>query len=338
MAGMNKPLAIKIYHGFGHIHDIVVYGHVFRKYPPFKLSYSGSWFINLRRLLRLFLLRPVPRIALVLDWQGKQVHSRSSWDGFFRFEWSASVETTAGWHTVIVHAVNERGEVIGKGEGKVLITHRTQYGFISDVDDTILKSHSGTTLKRLRELLFKHPHKRNIFADTARFYRLLAGSYTTPEAPNPFFYISSSEWNLYDYLAEIFRHRQFPSGVFLLNQVKRWYSLLKTGKTKHEGKLLRILRVLEVFPHQRFVLLGDNSQQDPEIYSRFVEKYPGRIVCVYIRNVRPDRTKETAALLESFQAKGVQSLLFDNTEEAIIHATRIALIDNRAVDIVTATS
>jgi phosphatidate phosphatase APP1 len=336
MVGMNKPLAIKIYHGFGHIHDIVVYGHVFRRYRPFKLSYSGSWLVNLGRLLRLFLLRPVPRVALVLEWQGKQVHSTSSADGFFRFEWSAAVETMAGWHPVIIQAVNEKGEVLGTGEGKVLITHRTQYGFISDVDDTVLRSHSGTTLKRLRELLFKHPHARNIFTDTARFYRLLANSYTTPDAPNPFFYISSSEWNLYDYLAEIFRHRQFPAGVFLLNQVKRWYSLLKTGKTKHEGKLLRILRVLEVFPHQRFILLGDNSQQDPEIYSQFVERFSARIVCVYIRNVRPQRSRETAALLHSFRARGVQSLLFDNTAEAIAHATGIALIDNRTVDTVKA--
>jgi phosphatidate phosphatase APP1 len=110
---------------------------------------------------------------------------------------------------------------------------------------------------------------------------------TEDDTPNPFFYVSSSEWNLYDDLVDFFRFNHLPEGSFLLNQVKRWYDLLKTGKTKHQGKLLRIVRIVEAFPQQRFILLGDNSQSDPYIYRSLAEKFGDRIVAVFIRSVVP---------------------------------------------------
>ena len=70
-----------------------------------------------------------------------------------------------------------------------------------------------------------------------------------------------------------------------LNIIKKWYQLFKTGKTKHQGKLIQLVRILEAFPKQRFILLGDNSQKDPEIYAAVANKYPDRITAIYIRNI-----------------------------------------------------
>jgi len=43
--------------------------------------------------------------------------------------------------------------------------HSLQYGFISDYDDTLLVSQSGTTSKKLCSMLTRNPYSRKIFAD-----------------------------------------------------------------------------------------------------------------------------------------------------------------------------
>src|SRR3712207_9015351 len=51
-----------------------------------------------------------------------------------------------GWHTLSVQMTNERQEVIKEGKGKLYIPYSTQYGFISDVDDTFLIDRKSTRL------------------------------------------------------------------------------------------------------------------------------------------------------------------------------------------------
>ena len=319
---MGSKGAIKVYHGFGHKHDMEVFGHVFGKKTSFSYRRSKNPLTSLLALFRLFLVSPLAYIPVQLQWGKQRISSRSEYDGFFRFSWNSIEETPAGWHDVEVKS----GMDIHSGRGKVFVPHVTQYGFISDIDDTILVSHSATILKRLKELLFKSSAERKLFKDTAKHYQLLALAHTTRQAPNAFFYVSSSEWNLYDYLRDIFSRQELPEGAFLLSQVKRWYQLWKSGKTKHEGKLLRILRIFEIFPKQRFILFGDNTQADPAIYAKLASKYADRIFAVYIRNVVPTHQEQTKALLHQIEQMGIHTLLFKESSEAIEHSKSIGLI------------
>jgi phosphatidate phosphatase APP1 len=102
--------------------------------------------------------------------------------------------------------------------------------------------------------------------------------------------------------------------------------LLQTGKTKHEGKLNRVTRILKAFPKQRFVLLGDNSQRDPQIYSAIANNYPEQIVAVYIRNISLEKENITSKILESIQNKSIQTFQFQHTDQAIQHAKAIGLL------------
>jgi phosphatidate phosphatase APP1 len=320
---MPKKIAIKVYHGYGHMHDLVAFGHVFRRNAKLHTHYTRNPVRNLIRLLRLFFLQPVPNIPVTVEWEGQIVDGHSESDGFFRVEWSSNTTTPAGWHEVQVRCDRKNAE---PGHGRIFVPHITQYAFISDIDDTILISHSASIGKRLVELLFKSPHTRSIFPGVAEHYSLLARAHTTPESPNPFFYVSSSEWNLYDYLRDLFTFQQLPDGAFLLSQFKRWFQLFKTGKTKHETKMLRIARVFHVFPKQRFVLFGDSSQSDPLIYSKLAEKYGDRIFAVYIRNVSEKNENDTRVLLEKLEKRGIHSFLFKDSRDAIDHSKQIGLI------------
>lgn len=323
---MNKSVSVKVYHGYGHAHNLVVYGHVFKHKAKTRQVYSNNLFVNIIHLLKLFILKPYAFVEVRLQFFDQTIYNKTEVDGFFKFEWKAQHDIPAGWHNVKVEAIDQYGAVLNIGEGRVYVPHITQYAFISDVDDTVMVSHSATVGRRLRELFIKNPHTRKTFSDTASHYQQLALSHTEANQPNPFFYVSSSEWNLYDYLVETFRFNKLPDGAFLLNTLKKWKDLIKTGKTGHEGKLLRVMRILDTFPNQKFVFFGDNSQKDPEIYSSIVEKYPQNIEAVYIRNIRPEKELETNELLKKVKDKGVEACLFKDSEEAIRHSRSIGLI------------
>jgi len=323
---MNKSVSVKVYHGYGHAHNLVVYGHVFKRRAKTRQVYSNNLFVNIIHLLKLFVVKPYADVEVRLQFLDQTVYNKTEADGFFKFEWNAQHDVQAGWHDVKVEAIDQNGSVLNAGDGRVYVPHITQYAFISDVDDTVMVSHSATVGRRLRELFIKNPHTRKTFSDTASHYQQLALSHTAVDQPNPFFYVSSSEWNLYDYLVETFRFNKLPEGAFLLNTLKRWKDLIKTGKTGHEGKLLRVMRILDTFPNQKFVFFGDNSQQDPEIYSSIVERYPQNIEAVYIRNIRPQKASTTKELLKKVKDKGVEACLFNNSEEAIEHSKSIGLI------------
>ncbi len=319
-------VVVKVYHGYGHTNNLVVYGHVLKGKNSHQRNYTGNVLINFINLIRLFFITPIPDARVMLQWQSQCFYSNTDSDGFFKFEFQSDSPVMAGWHTVKVYLLNTGEQITATGEGKIFVPHSTQYGFISDIDDTVLVSHSATTGKKLWAMLTKNPRSRKTFADVVNYYQSLSNAHTETTLPNPFFYVSSSEWNLYDYLNEFFKFNQLPKGAFLLNEIKKWYQLLKTGKTKHQGKLTRVVRVLKAFPAQQFVLLGDNSQSDPDIYRLIADKYPNQILAIYIRNISKQKETFTKQVLASISNKSIYTCLYTHTSEAIIHSKSIGLI------------
>lgn len=317
---------VKVYHGYGHKHNLVLYGHVYQHKFPDRRKYTNNILSNIIHLLRLFFVKPVGGVPVQLEWGNQQIESKTETDGFFKFEWESREDVPAGWHPVKVHLLGDAKQKIKTGDGQIFVPHKTQYAFISDIDDTVMVSHSASVFKRLRVLFANNPHTRKAFADVVRHYKLLAEAHTEPGVPNPFFYVSSSEWNLYDDLAEFFRHNDLPGGAFLLSQLKRWYQLIKTGKTKHEGKLIRVFRILSAFPQQRFILLGDNSQADPLVYRTICERHPEKIYAVYIRNIDGEKRAAAGEMLAAIEKQGIHTCLFNNNEEAIRHSEKIGLL------------
>lgn len=322
----NPAATVKVYHGYGHQKNLVVYGHVLAGKSVRPSKFTNNPISNIIHLIKLFLVKPIPNVRVTLQWQNQQFYATTEADGFFRFEWQSSNKIEAGWHELTVYLLDSQGVKSASGEGKLFVPHATQYGFISDIDDTVLVSHSANTGKKLRVMFTKNPRSRKTFADVVKFYKLLSLAHTEPTLLNPFFYVSSSEWNLYDDLNEFFKHNGLPKGAFLLNNIKRWYQLLKTGTTKHQGKLTRVHRIMQAFPKQRFVLLGDNSQADPEIYAEIANQYSDRIFAIYIRNVSLQKEEFTLNLLKNIQNKAIFTCQFKHTDEAILHAKTIGLI------------
>ena len=318
---------VKVYHGFGSHQRVQVTGHVFVKMPP-EFSAETNFFVpNIISLFSLFRVKTVPNVVLELNFEGKKHQTKSQEDGFFRFEFDPESKIDFGWYEIEIHVLNDKSEIKSTGKGKILFPKVQKHAIISDIDDTVMKSYSATVFRRLFELFSKNPYHRRIFENTVEWYKELAESDKPGNENKAFFYVSSSEWNLYEYLNKVFKNNDLPKGIFLLNTIKTLKSFFKTGKTGHDGKLLRIGRLLNTFPEQKFVLIGDNTQKDPIIYHEIAMKYPQQIIAVFIRNRAKKNYEKTQKILKELEEKNIRTLQFLDTQEAIDYSVKIGIID-----------
>jgi phosphatidate phosphatase APP1 len=318
----NQPV-VKLYHGYGNKEHLYIFGHVFALSPLPRRRFSGNIFTNAFALLRLFMVRPYPGAKVQLEWEGKVMQATCETDGFFKFEWKPQTPLSPGWHEVHVNLVEpKKRDALGKG--LIFIPDEYHFACISDIDDTFLISHSANLPKRLHVLFTENAHSRQPFDGVVRHYQLLADA--ADGKPNPFFYVSSSEWNLYDYIVEFSHKNELPRGVYLLGQVKQFKEILKTGQNKHSTKFMRIARILSAFPHQPFILLGDDSQQDPVIYSSVIEHFPETIRGVYLRHIHKKNKDEVQKIVDKINKAGIPCCYFEHSRDAIEHSKVIGLI------------
>ncbi|MBC8084189.1 MAG: DUF2183 domain-containing protein, partial [Hymenobacter sp.] len=207
-----------------------------------------------------------------------------------------------------------------------------EYGIISDLDDTVIQTSSTNLLRMARIVLVRNAHSRLPFKGVAEFYRALQLG-RNGKRNNPFFYVSSSPWNLYDLLEDFLALNQIPPGPLLLRDFRLGGK--KTGETTahHGHKLREIDNLLLTYPQLQFVLIGDSGQEDANIYREVVRRHPGRILAIYIRDIlrRPDRAAMVERVSEELRTDHVEMLLVQDTVQAAEHAARIGLIFQDAI-------
>lgn len=320
---LNPQPQVKVYDGYGNGNSFTLFGHVLKLSPYGRKKYRNSFLRNSVALMRLFMVKPIADVLVRLHVNGSVHEVRTDEDGFFKFDWEDK-DVSPGWLPVKVTAF-ENDTQVAASDGKVYVPAPSAYIFISDIDDTFLVSHSRNIVKRLFVLFRNNARSRKPFDGVVKHYRLLQ-QWNEDVPANPFFYVSSSEWNLYDYLVEFTRIHRLPAGIFLLNRLKRFSALLKTGQNNHQTKFTRIARILEAFPGQGVVLLGDSSQQDPYIYQALVKHFPKQIRAVYIRDVYHRSRDVVSGVMQQIEAAGVPCCFFVHSEDAILHSVKVGLI------------
>jgi phosphatidate phosphatase APP1 len=324
---LNHHPVIRVYNSYGNSEKIIVFGHVLILSPMSRKTYRHNWVVNIFSMLRLFMVKPFPNVKLTMEWEGTRLHTTSQTDGFFKFEWKPEAKPNPGWHSILIHLEEEKylAQKI-TGAGQVSIPFDSQHAFVSDIDDTFLMSYSSRIRKRLYVLFTKNARSRKPFAGVVNHYQLLASTGQKDGMQNPFFYVSSSEWNLYHFITEFSRKNELPKGVYLLNEIKKFNQVLRTGQNKHATKFMRIVRIIESYPHLAFILLGDDTQEDPHIYSAIADHFPNKIFAVYLRRIHKNKYKNVQAVVDKIQTAGIHCCYFLHSAEAIAHSKSIGLI------------
>ncbi len=194
------------------------------------------------------------------------------------------------------------------------------FGVISDIDDTVIQSRVSSFLLAARTVMLGNARTRLPFPGVAAFYQALRAGATGNEC-NPIFYVSSSPWNIHDVITEFMDLQKIPRGPVLLRDWDITMGMLSSSRhLDHKGAAIRT--IMNTYPSLPFILIGDTSQHDPEIYKQIVSEFPGRIRAVYIRDVTRNehRSASVKQLAEEIRTSDSTLVLAEDTLGAATHA------------------
>ncbi|MVM39527.1 DUF2183 domain-containing protein [Spirosoma sp. HMF3257] len=336
---VEKPYRIIYYRGFGGPApgEVWLKGRVLRQRDLSTPSDRDTFWQNLLATYQRFESDKVPGVTVRVEAFGQVYTTVTDKEGYFEVTVHPPTDLAPGrvWFPVrySLDGINQpaASEVDANQpvfkDGYLMISPSfSQFGVISDIDDTVLVTDATNLLQTARLTFLGNAYTRLPFAGIAAFYRALqSGPVTT--LFNPIYFVSSSPWNLYDLLVDFFRIQGIPKGPILLRDFSLSPDFL-SSEGHHTHKLAMIRKVMDVNPELPFVLIGDSGQQDPEIYAQVVRDNPGRIRAIYIRDVTEDRRDEAVReLIRTTEAYNVPMLLVSDTVAAAEHAATLGLID-----------
>ena len=333
--GATYPLQIVTYRSYGTLDRLYVKGRLLEDKGIKKATSKDNLLERVFAMYKRFETNEVPGATLALELQGKKYEVSTDEEGYFiiNLQPSAPLKWEDMWHEVEIEVVEARVkfEKPVKGVAEVLVPPAdAEYGIISDIDDTIVKTGATNLLAMSRNTFLHNAHTRLPFAGVAEFYKSLQLG-RNGKRNNPFFYVSSSPWNLYDLLIDFMDLNQIPEGPLLLRDFG--LDKNKAGSSDHMGhKFHEIQNILTTYPHLNFVLIGDSGQEDPSIYREVVKRFPGRILAIYIRDVQlADRERIAVDISKELREEKVELVIVDNTVEAAKHAAEKRLIFTEAI-------
>lgn len=326
MKSQYVKLDLKLYRGYANGEELVVFGHVFKSWAPDKFRLDRKGIRHAVSVIHMFRIKPLENVTVKLKFKDLEVTTKTLADGYFRFTIPYTEKLESGWHPFQVickyydYGIVENSELLKPFISKV--------GVISDIDDTFLVSHSGNFLKKLYVLLLKNIDKRRVFEDVVPHYQALSkAGQESEKASNSFFYVSSSEWNLYEFIDSFARLHELPKAVIKLKKIKTGISdFLFTGRGSHDHKFEKIKDIIMFYPELKYVLLGDDSQKDPYLYERVVKVFPQSIKAIYIRQTKKQQKPATQKVLKNIESMGVSTCYFNQSEKAIGHSKEIGII------------
>ena len=291
-------------------------------------------FQALRTMLATFASREVADFPVELeisDPDGNRVRHKALTDaeGYVHFDvaldppWPTAEHTR--WEVVGLHWLNEEGaqcvegHVLAPGEEAALAV-------ISDIDDTIIETGITGNFRQIarnwRRVLMEMPDDRLLVPGADVFYSALGGGAVIhgDEATvgdrleathHPFFYVSSSPWNLFSYLVAFQKSRGLPLGPLMLRD---WGANRETFGSSSHGvhKKAAIASILDTFPDMSFALIGDDTQGDLPAFADAVSDHRGQIRAVFIRRAGEDFTPEEELARVTIETAGVPLWLGDD--------------------------
>ena len=156
---------------------------------------------------------------------------------------------------------------------------------VSDIDDTIKVTNVGNLVKVLEATFVNNFTAVHEISEMYKYWLWrMNGSIH-------FHYVSSSPWLFANLLSDWIKMTKLPTGSMHLRKFRfefePWgvdFSLFSLLKNPTEYKISKIKDILREFPGRKFVLVGDSSEKDPEIYGHITREYPDQIICSLIRN------------------------------------------------------
>jgi phosphatidate phosphatase APP1 len=344
-----KPLSLIIKHklgllsspkivpfiGYGNKNNTYTEGEVVEENGLSRPKEGQSKWRNIKSMIKRYVSNEIEGIKVEITYRGmKQVVTTDKY-GIYRCHFNHPSELIPDdiWQKVSVrffepglHSLEK--EVV---EGEIMMIKDTpEFGVISDIDDTIIVSYATQKLMKLRLMLLNNAHTRMPFEGVSDFYQALQRG-STGKAFNPVFYVSNSEWNLYDLLHDFIQFNRIPKGPLFLRELAiRVLRPWKMKEVNEQHKKEAITKLFSLYNEMKFILIGDSGQKDPELYWNIAKQFPARILAIYIRDAGVIKNVERVEIISRQVQLDFKTdmLLVKDTDAAAVHALEKGFISD----------
>lgn len=168
--------------------------------------------------------------------------------------------------------------------GQATLLASKGFSVISDIDDTIKVTEMSDRSRLMENTFLREFRAVTGMAATYRKWR---------EAGAGFHYVSLSPRPLFRPLSDFMNESGFPAGSLHLSGFRfrdQVYKRLFPDRTTYKTDEIR--RLLEAFPERKFILIGDDADRDPEIYSELLAENSGQVTAVFIRVIGSASSRE----------------------------------------------
>ena len=330
--GLLDPIQILVFRSYGTPTALHVRGRVTERKGVSGTTERTSTWRNILDTLHRLDSDEIPGARIRAHLQGRQWETTTDEEGYFVLDLAAAPPLAPGWHDVELELVESVGVPERRIEREPVLVPSVaaDFGVVSDVDDTVIRSHSTSLLQTIATLFGGGARDRVVIPGIPAFYRALARGADDAGA-NPIFYVSRSTWNLYDLFEEFLDVNEIPAGpLFLADQrlIEEPSRLRGIASEKFDS----IHTLLQTYPTLPFILVGDSGMHDPELYEGIVHNHPGRIRAVYIHDVSdPARDAEVQRIAESLATHGVPLVRMTDVCDAAEHAAAQGWIGARGL-------
>jgi phosphatidate phosphatase APP1 len=282
----------------------------------FRIKHNEYFWRNVFRVMHSYLRGATKSKNLEIELNGANHKVRSNSRGHFKMSLSCNNGMAVDLNQLQVYLLKKNSKIriqIPEPFDHCYFSYgNVKTAVISDIDDTVLVTHTLNTFRKVRTLLVKNALKRKAVKEMKDLYQKFSLK------GYPFFYVSNSESNLFPLIRLFLEHNHFPIGPVFLKPFVKWNQIFKKKKRPAtvSHKKEKITFVLNSLKTTDFILIGDDSQKDPEIYADISKAFPGRIKKIYIRSVKKTITPKRYKLQSEVErSPGTNFVFFKKPEE-----------------------
>ncbi|HWV13158.1 MAG TPA: phosphatase domain-containing protein, partial [Sphingobium sp.] len=188
------------YAGYRNQREFRLSGRVVRFRKPLDAG-EGTW-SRLRAMMAIYNSEEVPGVCVRCDAYGVIAQTRTDEEGYFSFTLPLDeiLPDTTQWETAVLSTPEREAQQPRMSVPILAPAADNHWGVISDIDDTVVETGATNFVKNWRRVLVDRPQDRLAVPGAAKLYQMIAHDHRTPA--RPFFYVSSSPWNLYGFITE----------------------------------------------------------------------------------------------------------------------------------------
>jgi len=170
-----------------------------------------------------------------------------------------------------------------------VISGENKFGIISDFDDTVIVSNVNNKVKLLTNTFSKNYTQRELVKGIASTYKKELNSKSLINDA-PLFFVTGSPRQIQTSIEHFLDLHDFPDRIIISKKLNGDNSDPLFDQFSY--KTAKIKELFIMFPHIKFLLVGDNGEKDPEVYHHLQQEFSEQVSGVWIRKVSLDTDRK----------------------------------------------